>query len=331
MQILQRVDSNAGGTGDYVKFFQQSLLQCGVKCKIDYRIKCSTKAIDLLHYQMGNSSWKVGSDIFFHNHVPKVITLHDMLPRRKLPRKIYPLVLKQVLKQADIIILHSNHALNMFKILYGPELLQKVEILPHGSKILTISKEFARHKLNLHTGKFIFLVPGNVKPSKGVEDIIQAFKEIQGNNATLIIVGSGKKKYLESLKNLCEDDMRVIFFGFATENELDLLISASDVVVLYKNETLGESSGILHRAIGAKKPVISSDRGSNPEILSGYGVIVRSGAPHLLAKCMQKVMINTNLRVKAIKGMSCLAEEYSWKSVAESHIALYRNLIGAKK
>lgn len=331
MQILLRVDSNAGGIGDYVKLLQQSLLEYRIKCRLVTGMKYSMEKVDLLHYQMGNSSWKVGSDIFFHNHVPKVITLHDMLPRRKLPRKIYPLVLKQVLKQADIIILHSNHALNMFKRLYGPEILQKVEILPQGSKILTISKEFARHKLKLHTGKFIFLVPGNVKPSKGIDDIIHAFKEIRENNATLIIVGAGKKRYLESLKNLCKDDKRIFFWGFATENELDLLLSASDVVVLYKNETLGETSAILHRAIGAKKPVISSDTGSNPETLRGYGIVVRSRAPYLLANCMREVMINTNLRVKAIKGMSCLAEEYSWKSVAESHMALYRNLIGAKK
>ncbi|MFC1919417.1 glycosyltransferase [Chloroflexota bacterium] len=325
MRVLLKVDALAGGIKDYTSFLCQSLLKRGVKCEITYKPGFLPSGVDLIHYQLGNSSWKVGNDILFNRRKLVVITLHDIFQMRWLPRLIYPLILKGRLCMADSVVLHSQNARKLFRERYGATLASKVTVIPHGINIASIDQYVARQRLGLPGEAFIFVAAG-ARRYKGIEQIIEAFSGLSQEDVKLIIVGGRKKKYIEGLRQTCED-ARIRFWGFATEEELDYLLAAADIIVQYKSRSVGESSGILSRVIGLRKPVISSNIEPIPEDLGGCGILIEPDSPSALRECMLEVVSNRGPLDCAVRGMVSIAADRSWEAVADKHIALYNSLL----
>jgi glycosyltransferase involved in cell wall biosynthesis len=66
-----------------------------------------------------------------------------------------------------------------------------------------------------YSGEKMILSLGYLEERKGVQDLIQAFREIEDEDYQLLIAGTGP--YEEELKNQAEGDDRIEFVGYLSE------------------------------------------------------------------------------------------------------------------
>ena len=120
---------------------------------------------------------------------------------------------------------------------------------------------------------------GRLVPQKGVADIINAIKNVEG--ATLSIIGRGNIE--ENLRKLACDigvNNRVNFIGAVPHKEVASEFSKIDVLVLPSHSTKGwvEQFGhVLIEAMAAGVLVIGSDSGAIPRVIDSAGWVFPEG------------------------------------------------------
>ena len=75
----------------------------------------------------------------------------------------------------------------------------------------------------------IFSLIGVITESKGTHFIINVFTKLKNDNARLLIVGKGDRKYIATCKKLAENDNRIIFWG--EEPEIQKIYRLSDYII----------------------------------------------------------------------------------------------------
>ncbi len=253
-KILVKVSEKGGGIKDFTdNLFREDHFNISNKNKRE-------KEDSVILYQIGNSSRSPLFDFLINKKSTRIIELHDLLPRNKILRRTFPRILKIFLYKSDLIIVHSNHAKNMMGELYGKALLHKTIVIPHYVFPIEIVKDKDAQNKNI-----TFLVTGVIKPSKGIELILKTFYCLppeKRKKTKLILAGKIKKKLKNSLMKYRFPELELID-RFLSEEELNKIISNSDFVFNLKTEDLGESSGIVSRAISLQTPIISSNIGEN--------------------------------------------------------------------
>lgn len=124
-----------------------------------------------------------------------------------------------------------------------------------------------RRLLGLGESETAFVAFGLLRPYKGYEDLITAFRAVAPLHWRLIIAGSPyDRAYFELLRGLAKGDARIWIFGrFVPLAEVQVFIKAADVMVLpYKEIT---NSGPANLAAGFEKPVVGPRKGVLPKIL----------------------------------------------------------------
>ncbi len=111
---------------------------------------------------------------------------------------------------------------------------------------------------------FTFGYIGTHIPSKGVNLLIEAFKQLKGN-FHLLIWGHKDNQSTSVLKKMAEDDVRIKFFGaYVNYNLADDVFSKVDVIVV--PSIWSENSPlVIHEAQACHIPVITADHGGMKE------------------------------------------------------------------
>ena len=312
--VLIKVDKSGGGIKDYTIFLK--------KLKKDFfelslSIKKEKKGRVII-YQIGNSSRNLLLDFLINSDCIRVIELHDLLARNKILRKIYPIVLPFFLKKADAIILHSKHSKEMFHKIYGDSYMDKITIIPHAIFKIKASPIYKTNK------KIKFLLIGQIKPSKGLYVILESFTSLSKKHlkkSELIIAGKIKDKLLNKIKNYNLNYVTIIN-KFLSEWELNNLINSSDFVFNFKIEDLGESSGIMARAIALNKPIISSMLGSNKEYFSESSLISKISKIDLQEKLRLSIDKKEDIIKKEKKLIEKIKIKLSKKNILEKYLRL---------
>ncbi|MGH7774565.1 MAG: glycosyltransferase family 4 protein [Candidatus Binatia bacterium] len=268
-----------------------------------------------------------------------VYTAHNLLPHdcdtpdeREAFQKIYRLV--------DKVIVHSRNNKKEMIRLFNLD-ANKICIVPHGSNDLfyaqrNISKEAAREKLGILPEKKVLLFFGLIRRYKGLEHLVEAFKEVKTSirNVTLLIVGQihdADAKVLEYYSRLIaeldkRDDVMSINEYIPFEN-VGCYFSASDVVVLPYIKTY--QSGVLLSAYAAGRPVVVTDTGGLSEVVvdGKSGFVVPPQNTRALAQAIIRIIKNSNKLEEMSRYAKDLAETtYSWRSVALKTVDVYRSL-----
>jgi glycosyltransferase involved in cell wall biosynthesis len=152
--------------------------------------------------------------------------------------------------------------------------------------------ESALAKKSLGLDGPVMLFFGFVRQYKGLEYLIRAMPEVLRNvQVKLLIVGEfweDKEPYLEAIEELGLQGNVVIMDRYVPNEEVGLYFSAADVVVLpYVDAT---QSAIVSLAYAFDKPVITTDVGGLPEVVSDgeTGFIVPPSDSEALAKAIVK-------------------------------------------
>lgn len=141
-------------------------------------------------------------------------------------------------------------------------------------------QEEIKNKLNLSKEKKYILFIGNLYAIKGVEFLIESFKNISFNNKNieLLIIGDGDlKEQLIRKVNYLEIRDKVSFLGRKPHNELPDWINCCDVFCL---PSIHEGCpNVVLESLACGKPVVASNVGGIPELITSdeYGFLVASG------------------------------------------------------
>jgi len=168
--------------------------------------------------------------------------------------------------------------------------------------------------------------------------MVQAFAEFvkQANYpGKLLITGSvSGAPYQIKMKKLCDAavektgmQQRVVFTGFVSDEELDVLLNRAHFLIY---PSLYEGFGIpILEAMNARLPVITSNVTAMKEVAEGAAVLVDPCDVRKMTGAMVNLYSDKELQTELIeKGLS-RARLYSWEKLSEKYLELYQKLIDA--
>lgn len=160
------------------------------------------------------------------------------------------------------------------------------------------TKETAKQLLGIKTSK-VALFFGLIRPYKGLDKLITAFKELlkQEPDTTLLVAGEcyeDEKKYTDQISELGLNDKVVFVNKFIPNEQVEPYFKAADVVCLPYSS--GTQSGILMMAYGFKVPVVVTDVGGIAELVQDgkTGKIAADNSTPNLVSGLSEILQNKN-------------------------------------
>ncbi|MFC2016782.1 glycosyltransferase family 4 protein [Chloroflexota bacterium] len=200
------------------------------------------------------------------------------------------------------------------------------DIIPNGTNLEHFSPEVSPID-EFCDGKLNILFVGRLESRKGLNYLIKAYKQIQGEfpNSRLIVVGPGtrlRRKYERQVKRNGLED--VVFVGYVSYAELPRYYKTADIFC--SPATGRESFGIaLLEAMAMGKPIVASN-------IDGFASLMTHGAEGLLvlpkdgkalAQALMSLMANESLRQQMGDRGKLTAEGYDWKHIAQRVLDYY--------
>lgn len=217
---------------------------------------------------------------------------HDLCP--EFPKDL----IKRRLNIAEVILFNSKKVISpsnfvgsIFKKEFGN---LDMKVINHGISYSKIKKNRRVYKKG---DKLIFCYAGSLNRHKGVNILLDAFKNIESKDVVLKIYGSGPDElYVNKLKDTAKEYKRIEFCGVFSEEQVGDILSKVDVVIVpslwYENYPL-----ILHEALACNVPVIVSNVGGMAEkIIDGLnGYTFRIGDSNHLKSVLELVINNPQM------------------------------------
>lgn len=255
-----------------------------------------------------------------------IFVCHNVFPHERFMLDRW--LTKQVLKQGDAFIVHSaSDGEDLKTVVNNPLFMQAVHPTYDIFKFDGISGEEARLRLQIAKDRKVLLFFGFVREYKGLKYLLQALPLIKNSieDILLLIVGSfgnDKEEYLELIRiHKLEENIRIVD-GYVPNHEVEPYFAASDLVVLpYISAT---QSGIVQIAFGFEKPVIATDVGGLPDVVTDdrNGYIVAAGEAGPLAEAVVRFFKLD----KEKEFTDCIKEEaerFSWDRLSEAVESLW--------
>ncbi len=200
----------------------------------------------------------------------------------------------------------------------------------------------AKRRLGLKDGEKVVLCLGRIRPYKGIEYLLDAFRVLSADqqaNYRLIIAGEPKKgseEYLDEIRQTVERNFSqgevILRIQFIPDEEMESYLKGADVLVLPYKEIF--QSGVLFLAYSFGLPVVATDVGSfREEILEGStGFLCKPGDPTELAKAIEAYFASDlykNLKVRRQELKDYANAQHSWHAVAELTHTAYAKMLGS--
>lgn len=272
---------------------------------------------------------------------PFVLTIHDaslFLFRDYHPRTrllSIRLTLPLLARRAAAIICVSHHARNeLSRILHlDPAKVHVVyEAAPEEFRPVTDPQclEALRRKYRLPE-QFLLHV-GTLEPRKNLKRLVQALHRIRrrGRDIKLVLVGT-RGWHLDGfdaeIERLCLEDV-VIFTGYVPTEDLPGLFSLATLFVF---PSLYEGFGLPPiEAMASGAPVLTSDRGSLPEICGDAARLVDPEDEQALADGIFDLLSDPEARAELSRRGLARAQAFSWKRAARETAAVYRHVLNGR-
>ena len=305
--------------------------------------KLAEHAADMLRFRRGALSQGSAPDVVHYPWLtvpaidslllpparPRVMTAHYILPpgagglRRQSARRSFG--------GMDAVIAHSDHSARRLREEVGLA-PARVQVIPHGAfDYLTQlpAEQPLPAELEGAEGPVILFF-GLLRPYKGVEVLLQAFRDVPG--AELWIVGNPRMPTapLHALAAAAGGTVRFVS-RFVDEAEIPAIFRRADVVALPYLD--GEHSGVLYTALAFGRAIVASEVGGFPELAARTGAarIVPPGSAPALAAALRELVAEPDARAEMeAAARRAAAGEYSWDSVAAATLELYERLLDSR-
>lgn len=246
-----------------------------------------------------------------------------------------------IYKNFSAIFFHAKENCEKFLSLFPFVDVQKTHIIPHGNSSWLL-KNFSRdhdfdalrQRYNLKPRQPVVLFFGLLAPSKGIQDLIEAFALVrQSSDAKLLIAGYPTKHFnmVELKQRIADLDLTehvILDSRYIPLEEIGALMGLATVAVYpYHSST---QSGALQVAYTFGRPVVATIVGGLPEAVEHgrSGFLVPPESPSALAQGILKLVNNRELtKVMGEYARHLSDTRFSWRSVARQIIQVYDGLL----
>lgn len=260
---------------------------------------------------------------------PRLITAHYVLPPKPSRRQVA--VARRAFGAMDAVVVHSSHGAERLRELIGLD-PGRIHVIHHGAfDYLTRLSEEKPLAPELEEAEGpVILFFGLLRPYKGIDTLLEAFGQLEG--AELWIVGNPRMD-VEPLRRLADEvPGRVRFLTrFIEDAEIPAIMRRADVVALPYRDV--EHSGVLYAALAFGKPLVLSAVGGFPDVAQqGAARLVPPEDPAALAEALAELVESESERAAlgAAAGRAA-AGSYSWDEAARQTLALYAELLEARR
>jgi glycosyltransferase involved in cell wall biosynthesis len=176
-------------------------------------------------------------------------------------------------------------------------------------------------RLGLESGSYLLFV-GRFIPDKGLQYLIPAFERIKTSKKLVLVGGSPNPSEFEHGLRATKDN-RIVFPGFVYGADTHALMQNCYAYV-QPSDVEGLSPVILESSfLGA--PVICSDIEQNTYILGDTGIYFERGNTDHLQQVLESALHDPQgLREQAGSQRERIAARFSWDSVVDEHVRLFR-------
>jgi len=281
---------------------------------------------DVVHYQ-----WLIVPALDRHllpRQRPRVMTAHYILPPGASRRQVSSA--RRMFGAMDAVVAHSEHSATRLRDEVGLD-PAKVRVIPHGAfDYLTELPEERPLPAELAGAEGpVILSFGLLRPYKGIENLIEAFRRVEG--AELWIVGNPRMDVGPLRELAAQVPGRVRFVTrFVEDAEIPAIFRRADLLALPYLDA--EHSGVLYTGLAFGKPLVLSAVGGFPEVAeAGAARLVTPGDTDALAAALAELVADEGARTALAAAASrAAAGPFSWDEAARRTMDLYRELIEAR-
>ena len=233
----------------------------------------------------------------------------------------------------DAVVAHSEHGAARLRDEVGLD-PARVRVIPHGAfDYLTRLPEEKPLPAELEGAEGpVILFFGLLRPYKGIETLLEAFRRARGGRAV------DRRQPADGRRARCarlaaEAAGRVRFVTrFVEDAEIPAIFRRADLVVLPYRDA--EHSGVLYTGLAFGKPLVLSAVGGFPEVAAhGAARLVPPEDPAALAAALARADRRRGRPRRAGRAppRRAAAGPYSWDEAARRTLALYRELLEARR
>lgn len=185
-----------------------------------------------------------------------VWTVHNLKDHESRNPKLDRFCTAFVVKHADAIIAHCPAARRALINEFGPSATGKIRVVPHGHYCDTyessISRAEARRALGVADEALMLLFFGQIRPYKGVLDLIDAFGSLARSDVELVLAGKpSDDEASEVIRVRSARHPRITYRpGFVADDQVQVYMNACDAVVLPYRDILTSGAVVLAMSFG---------------------------------------------------------------------------------
>lgn len=270
--------------------------------------------INIIHAHVSFPAGFVAMKLAQKYHLPYIITEHMgpfPLPPFDKNKNLFKLLIEPLKK--------ANQVIGVSRV------LQK-ELLKYHIRSLVIPNLVDENFFILKkskTSQFNFFTLVEIRPEKGIEDLLKAIPDVVRNKKNVIFRIGGVGPYLQNFKNLAKKlniSKKIIWLGFLSREEVRQEMQKCRAFIL---PSYHESFGlVLVEALFSGKPVISTRCGGPEDIITkDNGILVEIGNPRELARAILRIIENVSyynahqIRKSSLERFSTEAVVYQIRNV----------------
>ena len=253
--------------------------------------------------------------------------IREVMTRHKVRKGIDTWLFRKIYGKLDAIIFVSRLACHRFLSTWHdipypfPE--EKLHVI-HNSLLHTPENPAPRQQ----KGPVIAMYHGQLKPGRGLEDLIDALSLLKNSRLRLRIDGKGNPDYLDRLRRRAQTRgvMEMIDWQRNADNSLALILD-SDFGVLPSR--IEEAFGLSNlRFMACRRPQVCTSNGAQPEYITdgAEGFLVSPGNPAVLAEAMKRLVADSELRMEmGRRARKTFEDSLSWETFADRLSKIYLN------
>lgn len=290
-------------------------------------MRAAADRLDLLHVQA------IAPPVSF---VPVVATIHDIcyefhpeLFERSEARQLR-IAIRRTARTARRVVAVSETTKRDISAVYGvpPE---KIDVSHNGVDL----KRF--HPQRSETEKGILerygieapyvLAVGNLQPRKNLVRLIDAFVHLKRVRPKLpcriVVVGKAAFRHSEIFARAreCGIGDQIVFTGYVSDGDLPALYRGA---VAFAYPSLYEGFGLpVAEAMACGVPVLTSDRGSLPEVVGDAALIVDPESTHAIARGLSRILTEPELSAELSRKGPERTRDFTWDNAARTTLAAF--------
>jgi glycosyltransferase involved in cell wall biosynthesis len=279
--------------------------------------------VDVVHYQW--LTLEALDALLLARGAPRVFTSHNVL--RRGTGRLREQAARLVVARCEAVVAHTRAGARDLVERFGAD-PARVHVIPHGA-FDGLTRQAAEAPLEPPLATVegpVVLCFGVLRPYKGVDVLLEAFRELEG--AELWIVGRPWMDVAPLRRAAAAARGNVRFVDrYVADAELPALFRRADLVVLPYRRI--DQSGVLYTALAFGKAMVVSDVGGFSELARDHGAaeLVAPGDPAGLRRALTRLLDDPAARAGLERRAArAAAGPHSWDEVARRTLALYGEL-----